>query len=443
MPHTTGSLSRFRARRTSARYARSWPNEHLACPRPRRLGLVHRSTSEHLGRDRRRRHRRHRSGAVAAAGRVRRPRLRARRGGQRGRRRHPGQPQRVAGPASSRAGRRAGADGRPPARLAPAPLGRRADAAARRPRRRRRRCLRLPALPDAPRRPAGRAGRRAAARAPARRPPASAAWPTTAIASRRRSRTARRSRSTSSSAPTASTRPSARCCSARRTRVFTGCAAYRGLVPAERLAHLDLEVTAQIWMGPERPLRALLRRRRRLVNFVAVIEQDSWTRESWTDPGDPADAIAAFEGWHPQLHEILGAVDDTFIWALFDRPPLARWSRGRVTLLGDACHAMLPFMAQGAAQALEDGATLTACLTTRARRPRGPAPLRVAAPAARVAHPGAVDREQDALPPARRARAARARRGHGGRRDRLRPQGRRVDLRARRGGGRRSAPTAA
>jgi len=145
--------------------------------------------------------------------------------------------------------------------------------------------------------------------------------------------------------------------------VFTGCAAYRGLVPAERLRHLDLEVTAQIWMGPEAHFVHYFVASKRLVNFVAVIEQDSWTRESWTDPGDPADAIAAFEGWHPQLHEILGAVDETFIWALFDRPPLLHWSRGRVTLLGDACHPMLPFMAQGAAQALEDGATLTACLT--------------------------------------------------------------------------------
>ena len=110
--------------------------------------------------------------------------------------------------------------------------------------------------------------------------------------------------------------------------VFTGCAAYRGLVPAERLAHLDLEVTAQIWMGPEAHFVHYYVARRRLVNFVAVIEQDSWTRESWTDPGDPADAIAAFEGWHPQLHEILGAVDDTFIWALFDRPPLAQLVAG-------------------------------------------------------------------------------------------------------------------
>jgi 2-polyprenyl-6-methoxyphenol hydroxylase-like FAD-dependent oxidoreductase len=148
--------------------------------------------------------------------------------------------------------------------------------------------------------------------------------------------------------------------------VFTGCAAYRGLVPAERLAHLDLEVTAQIWMGPQAHFVHYYVARKRLVNFVAVIEQDTWTRESWTDPGDPADAIAAFEGWHPQLHEILRAVDETFIWALFDRPPLPSWSRGRVALLGDACHPMLPFMAQGAAQALEDGATLTACLTREA-----------------------------------------------------------------------------
>ncbi len=144
--------------------------------------------------------------------------------------------------------------------------------------------------------------------------------------------------------------------------VFTGCAAYRGLVPAERLSHLDLEVTAQIWMGPEAHFVHYYVQSGRLVNFVAVVEQDSWTRESWTDPGDPADAIAAFGGWHPQLHEILGAVEETFIWALFDRPPPPHWSRGRVTLLGDACHPMLPFMAQGAAQALEDGAALTACV---------------------------------------------------------------------------------
>lgn len=150
---------------------------------------------------------------------------------------------------------------------------------------------------------------------------------------------------------------------------FTGCTAYRGLVPVERLADLDLEVTAQIWMGPGGHFVHYFVRNRQLVNFVAVVEQDSWTRESWTDRGDVADALAAFAGWHQQLHQILRSVDETFIWALFDRAPMPHWSSGRVTLLGDACHPMLPFMAQGAAQALEDGAALTSCLTQRDDRP--------------------------------------------------------------------------
>jgi salicylate hydroxylase len=143
---------------------------------------------------------------------------------------------------------------------------------------------------------------------------------------------------------------------------FTGCMCYRGLVAAERIAHLNIPVEAQIWMGPGKHFVHYYVRNRQLLNFVAVIETDAWTKESWTERGSLADARAAFAGWHPQLHAILGAVDETFIWGLFDRPPMPRWSVGRVTLLGDACHAMLPFMAQGAAQAIEDGATLATCL---------------------------------------------------------------------------------
>jgi len=143
---------------------------------------------------------------------------------------------------------------------------------------------------------------------------------------------------------------------------FTGCMCYRGLVPAERVAHLRIPVEAQIWMGPGRHFVHYYVRGGQLLNFVAVIDTDAWTRESWTELGDVADALAAFAGWHPQLGAILGAVEETFIWGLFDRPPMQRWSVGRVTLLGDACHAMLPFMAQGAAQAIEDGATLAVLL---------------------------------------------------------------------------------
>ena len=143
---------------------------------------------------------------------------------------------------------------------------------------------------------------------------------------------------------------------------FTGCVAYRGLVPADRLGHLELEVLANNWMGPGAHFVHYFVAGGRLVNFVAIMERESWTRESWTDRGEVADALAAFKGWHPLVTSIIGAVDETFIWALLDRAPLDRWSVGRVTLLGDACHAMLPFMAQGAAQSIEDGATLAACL---------------------------------------------------------------------------------
>jgi salicylate hydroxylase len=71
---------------------------------------------------------------------------------------------------------------------------------------------------------------------------------------------------------------------------------------------------------------------------------------------------AAYQGWHKQVRSIIDSVDETFVWGLFDRAPLPRWSVNRVTLMGDACHPMLPFLAQGAAQAIEDGATLAAVL---------------------------------------------------------------------------------
>jgi salicylate hydroxylase len=143
---------------------------------------------------------------------------------------------------------------------------------------------------------------------------------------------------------------------------FTGCIAYRGLVPAERVAHLGLEVEAQNWMGPGRHFVHYFVSGRRLVNCVAIVEEDSWTAESWTDRGEVADLRAAYAGWHPIVQGLIAEIDETFKWALHDRLPLPRWSQGRATLLGDACHAMLPMMAQGAAQAIEDGAALAACL---------------------------------------------------------------------------------
>jgi salicylate hydroxylase len=143
---------------------------------------------------------------------------------------------------------------------------------------------------------------------------------------------------------------------------FAGCVAYRGLVPAERLAGLGLEIGSQSWVGPGGHFVHYFVARGRLLNFVGWTEHDTWNREDWTDRATIARALAAFEGWHPQIRQIIAAADTCFVWALFDREPLPRWSSGRVTLLGDACHPMYPFMGQGAAQAIEDGATLTACL---------------------------------------------------------------------------------
>jgi salicylate hydroxylase len=99
------------------------------------------------------------------------------------------------------------------------------------------------------------------------------------------------------------------------------------------------------------------------MNVVCVTEHGTWTDESWTNRGEVADALARYEGWHPTVRGLIAAFPETFVWALHDRLPLPRWSDGRVTLVGDACHPMLPFMAQGAAQSIEDGATLAALLT--------------------------------------------------------------------------------
>ena len=148
----------------------------------------------------------------------------------------------------------------------------------------------------------------------------------------------------------------------RESGRFSGQVAYRGLVPAERLADLELELCASIWWGPGHHfVHYFVGAGGRFVNWVAVVPSE-WRIESWTERGKVADALRQFDGWHPQVRSIIGAVDVTNRWALYDRDPLPRWTVGRVTLLGDAAHAMLPYMAQGAAQSIEDAAVLAKCL---------------------------------------------------------------------------------
>src|SRR5918911_5176560 len=156
---------------------------------------------------------------------------------------------------------------------------------------------------------------------------------------------------------------------------FAGCVAYRGLVPVERIADLGLERGNQSWVGPGGHFVHYFVSRGRLLNFVGWTEHDEWNREDWTDRATIARALTAFAGWHEQVRSIIAAAETCFIWALFDRDPLPRWSRGRTTLLGDVCHPMYPFMGQGAAQAIEDGAALAACLAAHSENAVGPLQL--------------------------------------------------------------------
>lgn len=143
---------------------------------------------------------------------------------------------------------------------------------------------------------------------------------------------------------------------------FTGHVAFRGLIPAQRVAGLPVGHTSTVRMGPGRHCVHYFVSAGRLLNVVCVIEEPGWTRESWTDQGDPAELRAAFADWDPVARALVDALDAPLKWALFDRLPFPRWSKGPVTLLGDACHPMLPYGAQGAAQAIEDAAVLAACL---------------------------------------------------------------------------------
>ncbi len=143
---------------------------------------------------------------------------------------------------------------------------------------------------------------------------------------------------------------------------FTGHVAWRGLVPAARVPVGLFPDGACVTMGPGRHVVTYPLRQGSVWNFVAVEEREEWVAESWSEPDDPARLRAAFAGWNGAVTTLLGAVERTYLWGIFDHPPLPAWVRGRIALLGDACHPMAPFLAQGAAMALEDAWVLAACL---------------------------------------------------------------------------------
>ncbi len=139
---------------------------------------------------------------------------------------------------------------------------------------------------------------------------------------------------------------------------YTGQVAWRGLIPVDALPPGSVPPTATVWLGGGRHLVTYRVRGGALVNFVAVLEREEWAEEGWSLPGDPDELRAAFAGWAQPVPILLEAVSECFLWGLFDRPEQVRWVRDRLALIGDAAHPMLPFLAQGAAMAIEDGAAL-------------------------------------------------------------------------------------
>lgn len=146
---------------------------------------------------------------------------------------------------------------------------------------------------------------------------------------------------------------------------FTGNMCWRGMVATADLPDGLVPPTASNWLGPHGHVVHYYVRGGAAVNFVAILETADWTEESWTTPSSVDELLSAFRGWHPRLQTLFERSGDIFRWGLFDREPLSEWSRGRITLLGDAAHPMLPFLAQGAAQAIEDAYALSAWLATQ------------------------------------------------------------------------------
>ena len=140
---------------------------------------------------------------------------------------------------------------------------------------------------------------------------------------------------------------------------FSGRLAWRALVPARDAPAMAGQAASQLWLGPHAHLVHYPVRGGTLVNVVAIVDgAPEAGAEDWARPGDGATLLARFSGWDRQAHALLAAAESWRVWPLFDRPALPRWSAGPVTLLGDAAHPMLPFLAQGAAQAIEDAGAL-------------------------------------------------------------------------------------
>lgn len=144
---------------------------------------------------------------------------------------------------------------------------------------------------------------------------------------------------------------------------FSGIIAWRGIIPMERLpARMERRVGVN-WVGPGGHVVHYPLRGGAVLNFVGALERTDWQIESWSARGTTEELAADYRGWHEDIQTLIHNIPVPHKWALMVRPPMPRWTVGRVTLLGDACHSMVPFLAQGAVMAMEDGLILARALT--------------------------------------------------------------------------------
>lgn len=143
---------------------------------------------------------------------------------------------------------------------------------------------------------------------------------------------------------------------------FSGQTIYRGLVPAAGVPELAEDPKVRLWLGPDQHCVCYPVSGGDRISFGATTPAAGWDTESWTATGRAADLVRAYRGWHPAVTALLSAAGPVRRWALHDRDTIERWSTDRLTLAGDAAHPMLPFLAQGANQAVEDAVVLAGCL---------------------------------------------------------------------------------
>ena len=146
--------------------------------------------------------------------------------------------------------------------------------------------------------------------------------------------------------------------------VYTGYVAWRLTVPRSRLPEGLMDKVGVVWCGPKNHAVVYWLCSGNVLNFVGIPERDEWEEESWTQRRPWEDLKADYAGWHPKVQSILDAADrnECYRWALNNRKPIFNWSTERATLLGDAAHPTLPFLAQGAVMAIEDAAVLARAL---------------------------------------------------------------------------------